>query len=72
MDYIYYYYSTPLHESAYYGHLKIVKYLVNQKADINAKTKDIEFQCFLILLFILLPEMVILVLLNSLLIKKLI
>jgi len=26
--------------AAYYGHLSVVEYLVNQKADINAKNKD--------------------------------
>jgi len=32
--------STPLHVSSRYGHLSVVEYLVNQKADINAKNKD--------------------------------
>ena len=31
---------TPLHRAAYKGHLSVVEYLVNQKADINAKDKD--------------------------------
>jgi len=31
---------TPLHYAAQYGHLSVVEYLVNQKADINAKDKD--------------------------------
>jgi len=31
---------TPLHRAAYNGHLNVVEYLVNQKADINAKNKD--------------------------------
>jgi len=29
---------TPLHNASRYGHLSVVEYLVNQKADINAKT----------------------------------
>jgi len=28
---------TPLHRAAANGHLSVVEYLVNQKADINAK-----------------------------------
>jgi len=32
--------STPLHFSSIYGHLSVVEYLVNQKADISAKDKD--------------------------------
>jgi len=32
--------STPLHFSSRYGHLSVVEYLVNQKADINAKDKN--------------------------------
>jgi len=35
--------STPLHFSSLYGHLSVVEYLVNQKADINAKDKWVEF-----------------------------
>jgi len=31
---------TPLHYAARYGHLSVVEYLVNQKADINAKDGD--------------------------------
>jgi len=31
--------STPLHFSSCYGHLCVVEYLVNQKADINTKNK---------------------------------
>jgi len=31
---------TPLHYSAQFGQLSVVEYLVNQKADINAKNKD--------------------------------
>jgi len=29
---------TPLHYAARYGHLSVVEYLVNQKADINAQS----------------------------------
>jgi len=35
--------NSPLHYAANKGHLSIVEYLVNQKADINAKTKNAEF-----------------------------
>jgi len=31
---------TPLHLSAYYDDLSVVEYLVNQKADLNAKDKN--------------------------------
>jgi len=31
--------STPLHFSSRYGHLSVVEYLVNQKADINSQSK---------------------------------
>ena len=34
---------TPLHIAAENGHLSVVEYLVNQKADINAKSNDVEF-----------------------------
>jgi len=33
-------YLTPLHYASGNGHLSVVEYLVNQKADINAKNKD--------------------------------
>jgi len=32
-----------LHWASSLGHLGVVECLVNQKADINAKTKDVEF-----------------------------
>jgi len=32
-----------MHIAAQYGHLSVVEYLVNHKADINAKTKDVMF-----------------------------
>jgi len=35
--------GTPLHLAANNGHLSVVEYLVNQKADINAKNSDVEF-----------------------------
>jgi len=38
---------TPLHCAALKGHLSIVEYLVNQKADINAKTNCVEFFYFI-------------------------
>jgi len=34
---------TPLHLAAEKGHLSVVEYLVNQKADINAKNNCVEF-----------------------------
>jgi len=37
------FHMTPLHYAADNGHLSVVEYLVNQKADINAKTKSVEF-----------------------------
>ena len=55
---------TPLHWAAYHGHLSVVEYLVNQKADINAITKYVEFLYLMRLLFIVLLKMVILLLLN--------
>jgi len=56
--------STPLHFSSRYGHLSVVEYLVNQKADINAKDISVEFLYLMRLLFIGLLIMVISVLLN--------
>jgi len=55
---------TPLHYAASNGHLSVIEYLVNQKADINAKTTSVEFLYLIGLLFILLLLMVILVFLN--------
>jgi len=55
---------TPLHYAAEKGHLSVVEYLVNQKADINAKNNGVEFLYLIGLLFIMLLDMVILVLLN--------
>jgi len=37
--------NTPLHNAAANGHLSVVEYLVNQKADINAKNTRVEFLC---------------------------
>jgi len=42
---------TPLHYASANGHLSVVEYLVNQKADINAKNDDVEFLYLIILLF---------------------
>jgi len=50
---------TPLHWAAIYGHLSVVEYLVNQKADINAKDYNVEFLYLMRLLFIELLLMVI-------------
>ena len=55
---------TPLHLASINGHLSVVEYLINQKADINANTKNVEFYYLIIPLFIGLLEMVILALLN--------
>ena len=38
---------TPLHYAAQNGHLSVVEYLVNQKADINAIAKYVEFLCLI-------------------------
>jgi len=32
--------DTPLHLAAYNGHLNVVEYLVNQRAEINLKNHD--------------------------------
>ena len=56
--------QTPLHWAAQNGHLSVIEYLVNQKADINAKNNYVEFLYLMRLLFIMLLDMVILVLLN--------
>jgi len=61
-----------LHLAANMGHLEFVEYLVMQKADMNAVSENTDFFYLLGLLFIMLLEMVILMLLNILLIKKLI
>jgi len=55
---------TPLHRAAINGHFSVVEYLVNHKADINAKDGGVEFLYLIILLFTGLLIMVILVLLN--------
>jgi len=44
--------STPLHLAAANGHISVVEYLVNQKADINAKAKYVDFLNLMRLLFI--------------------
>ena len=41
-----------VHIAAQEGHLSVVEYLVNQKADINAKNTNVEFLYLIILLFI--------------------
>ena len=53
-----------LHESSRFVHLSVVEYLVNQRADVNAKDTNVEFFDLIGLLFIMLLLMVILVLLN--------
>jgi len=55
---------TPLHYAAQNGHLSVVEFLVNQKADINAKDTNVEFIYLIRLLLIMLLRKVILVLLN--------
>jgi len=66
------YKKTLLHLAAQKGHLSVVEYLVNLNADINEQDTNVEYLDLNGLLFILLPRMVILVLLNILLINKLI
>jgi len=58
--------SRPLHFSSRYGHLSIVKYLVNQNADLNVSNYCDVFAYYNGLLFIMLLGMVTLVLLNVL------
>ena len=55
--------STPLHLATANGYLCVVEFLVNQKADINAKISNTEFIFLIGLLYILLLQGVILVLL---------
>jgi len=43
---------TPLLRAAINGHLSVVEYLVNQKADINAKNTNVEVLYLIGLLFI--------------------
>jgi len=45
---------TPLHYAASRGNLRIVEYLVNHNADINAKNKKDEFLLLIGLQFIML------------------
>ena len=63
---------SPLHLAAIQGHLSIVEYLVNQKADINEKDNSFKFFLIFELLFIVRLLMVILPLLHSLFFKMLI
>jgi len=56
--------STALHYAARNGHLSVVEYLVNHKADINAKNEFDEFIYLIILLFTQLLNMVNLMLLS--------
>jgi len=44
---------APLHFAASNGHLSVIEYLVNQKADVNVKTKDAIRSFFLGLRFIM-------------------
>jgi len=43
---------TPLHLAAKDGHICVVEYLVNQKADINARNTSVELIYLIGLLFI--------------------
>jgi len=43
---------TPLHLSAYNGHIDVVKYLINHGAEIIAKTDAADITIILALLFI--------------------
>jgi len=44
--------TTPLHYAAQQGHLSVVEYLINQKADINANNNNFEIYYLMRLLFI--------------------
>ena len=46
------FYYTPLHVAAQNGHLSVVEYLVNQKADIKARNNNIKLYIIMRLLFI--------------------
>ena len=72
MDWGFLFNNTPLHYATNNGHLCVVKYLVNQKADINAIGFSIEFLYLIRLLFIELLQMIIFMLLDILLITMLI
>jgi len=50
---------TPLHWAARNGHLNVVEFFVNQKVDINAKNKNVEYLYLIMLLFFWLLIMVI-------------
>jgi len=45
--------GTPLHVAVANGNFSVVEYLVNQKVDINAKTKKVWFLYLIGLLFIM-------------------
>ena len=45
-------FETPLHRAASNGHLSVVEYLVNKKADMNAKNNDVLSFNLIELLFI--------------------
>jgi len=51
--------SSPLHFSSRFGHLSVVEYLLNQKADINIKNKYFQLLNFFRLLSIMLLSLVI-------------
>jgi len=51
--------GTPLHFATVKGHLDIVEYLINHKANINAKSEDIGILYEVIPLFIMLLKKVI-------------
>ena len=38
--------NTPLHYSAQYGHVAVVKYLVDHGADVNIKKGDGEYRVY--------------------------
>jgi len=46
--------QTPLHSAAREGHLSIVEYLINKKANINSKTNLVELNIPIKLPFIML------------------
>jgi len=65
---------TPKHvcNASEFSHLPLIVFMIETGADMNAKTEDVEFLYLIGLLFIMLLKMVIFVLLNIYLIKKLI
>ena len=60
---------TPLHFATIKGHLNVVEYLVNQKADLHSMNNGVEFLLSMRLLFIWLLDLVVLAFLSIFFIK---